>query len=60
MNESLKSANENFQLSQDLVSTKSRNEAAGFSSRTCFKGRPDHEAGNNFSSRTQQSLNEQG
>ena len=57
MNESLKSANENFQLSQDLVSTKSRNEAAGFSSRTCFKGRPDHEAGNNFSSRTQQSLN---
>ena len=57
MNESLKSDNENFQLSQDLVSTKSRNEAAGFSSRTCFKGRPDHEAGNNFSSRTQQSLN---
>ena len=37
MNESLKSAKENFKLSQDLVSTKSRNEAAGFSSRTGFK-----------------------
>ena len=57
MNESLKSAKENFKLSQDLVSTKSSNKAAGFSSRTGFKRRPDHEAGNSFSSRTQQFLN---
>ena len=60
MNESLKSAKENFKLSQDLVSTKSRNKAAGFSSRTGFKRRPDHEAGNSFRSRTHQSLNYQG
>ena len=57
MNESLKLAKENYKLSQNLVSTKSRNKAAGPSSRTGFKRRPDHEAGNSFSSRTQQSLN---
>ena len=57
INESLKSVKENFKLSQDLASTKSRNKAAGFSSRTGFKRRPDYEAGNNFSSRTQQSVN---
>ena len=60
MNESLKLAKENYKLSQNLVSTKSRNKAAGPSSRTGFKRRPDHEAGNSFCSRTQQSLNYQG
>ena len=45
MNESLKLAKENYKLSQNLVSTKSRNKAAGPSSRTGFKRRPDHEAG---------------
>ena len=60
MNESLKLAKENYKLSQNLVSTKSRNKAAGPSSRTVFKRRPDHEAGNSFCSRTQQSLNYQG
>ena len=57
MNECLKLAKENYKLSQNLVSTKSRNKAAGPSSRTGFKRRPDHEAGNSFSSRTQQFLN---
>ena len=60
MNESLKLTKENYKLSQNLVSTKSRNKAAGPSSRTGFKRRPDHEAGNSFCSRTQQSLNYQG
>ena len=60
MNESLKLAKENYKLSQNLVSTKSRNKAAGPSSRTGFKRRPDHEAGNSFRSRTHQSLNYQG
>ena len=60
MNECLKLAKENYKLSQNLVSTKSRNKAAGPSSRTGFKRRPDHEAGNSFCSRTQQSLNYQG
>ena len=53
MNESLKLAKENDKLSQNLVSTKSRNKVAGHSSRTGFKQRPDHEPGNSFSSRTQ-------
>ena len=60
MNESLKLAKENYKLSQNLVSTKSRNKAAGLSSRTGFKRRPDHEAGNSFCSRTQQSFSYQG
>ena len=61
MNESLKLAKENYKLSQNLVSTKSRNKVAGPSSiRAGFKRRPDHEAGNSFSSRTHQSLNYQG
>ena len=60
MNESLKLAKENYKLSRNLVSTKSRNIVAGPSSRAGFKRRPDHEAGNSFSSRTQQSLNYQG
>ena len=60
MNESLKLAKENYKLSQNLVSTKSRNKAAGPSSRTGFKRRPDHEAGNSFCSRTQQSFSYQG
>ena len=60
MNESLKLAKENYKLPQNLVSTKSRNKATGPSSRTGFKRRPDHEAGNSFCSRTQQSLNYQG
>ena len=60
MNESLKLAKENYKLSQNLVNTKSRNKVAGPSSRAGFKRRPDHEAGNSFSSRTQQSLNYQG
>ena len=60
MNESLQLAKENYKLSLNLVSTKSRNKLAGPSSRTCFKRRPDHEAGNSFSSRNQQSLNYQG
>ena len=34
--------------SQNLVSTKSRNKAVGPSSRTGFKRRPDHNAGNRF------------
>ena len=42
MNESLKLAKENYKLSQNLVSTKSRNKAAGLSSRTSFKRKPDH------------------
>ena len=54
MNESLKLAKENYKLSQNLVSTKSRNKAAGPSSRTGFKRGPDHEAGNSFCSRTKQ------
>ena len=37
MNESLKLAKENDKLSQNLVSTKSRNKVAGHSSRTAFK-----------------------
>ena len=53
MNESLQLAKENYKLSLNLVSTKSRNKVAGPSSRTCFKRRPDHEAGNSFSSRNQ-------
>ena len=57
MNESLKLAKENYELSQNLVSTKSRNKEAGPSSRKGFKRRLDHEAGNSFSSRTQKSLN---
>ena len=60
MNESLKLAKENYKLPQNLVSTKSRNKVAGPSSRAGFKRRPDHETGNSFSSRTQQSLNYQG
>ena len=52
MNESVKLAKENYKLSQNLVSTKSRNKVAGPSSRAGFKRRPDHEAGNSFSSRT--------
>ena len=42
MNECLKLAKENYKLSQNLVSTKSRNKAAGLSSRTSFKRKPDH------------------
>ena len=48
MNESLKLAKENYKLSQNLVSTKSRNKAARPSSRIGFDRRPDHEAGNSF------------
>ena len=59
-NESLKLAKENYELSQNLVSIKSRNKVAGPSSRAGFKRRPDHEVGNSFSSRTQQSLHYQG
>ena len=59
MNECLKLAKENYKLSQNLVSIKSRNKDAGPSSGTSFKRRPDHEAGKSFSSRTQQSLNYQ-
>ena len=50
MNESLKLAQKNYKLSQNLVSTKSRKKAAGPSSRTGFKRRPDHETGNSFCS----------
>ena len=60
MNERLKLAKENYKLSQNLVSAKSKNKVAGPSSRAVFKQRPDHEAGNSFPSRTQQSLNYQG
>ena len=60
MTESLKLAKENYKLSQNLVNTKSRNKVAGASSRAGFKRRPENEAGNSFSSRTQQSLNYQG
>ena len=58
MNESLKLTKENYKLSQvpNLISTKSRNKVASPSSRTGFKRRPDHVAGNNFSSRIQQCL----
>ena len=37
MNESFKLAKENYRLSQDLISTKSRNKVAGSSSRAGFK-----------------------
>ena len=37
MNESLKSTKENYKLSHNLVSTRSRNKVAGYSSRTAFK-----------------------
>ena len=47
MNESLKLAIY-YKLSQNLVSTKSRNKVAGPSSRAGFKRWPDHEAGNSF------------
>ena len=57
MNESLKLDKENYKLSQNLVNIKSRNKVAQPSSRAGFKRRPDHEAENSFSSRTQQSLN---
>ena len=57
VNESLKLGKETYKLSQNLVSTKSRNKIAGLSLRTGFKRRLDHEARNKFSSRTQQSLN---
>ena len=57
MNESLKLGKENYKLSQNLVNIKSRNKVAQPSSRAGFKRRPDHEAENSFSSRTQQSLN---
>ena len=40
MNKSLKLAKEDYKLSQNLVSTKSRNKVAGASSRTGFKLRP--------------------
>ena len=60
VNESLKLAKENYKLSQNLVSTKSKNKVAGPASRAEFKRRPDHKAGNSFFSRTQQSLNYQG
>ena len=60
MNENLKLAKENYKLSQDLVNTKSKIKVAGPSSRAGFKRRSDHEVGNSFSSRTQQSLNYQG
>ena len=52
MNGSLKLAKENYKLSQNFVSIKSRNKAAGPSPRTGFKRTPYHEAGNSFSSRT--------
>ena len=52
MNESLKLAKENYKLSQNLVSIKPRNKAAGPSPRTGFKGTPYDEAGNSFSSRS--------
>ena len=60
MNEGLMLVRENYKLSQNLVSTKSRNKEAGPSSGTGFKRRPDHEARNSFSSTNQQSLNYQG
>ena len=60
MNENLKLAKENYKLSQNSVSIKSRNKITGPSSRTGFKRRPDDESGKSFSSRTQQSLNYQG
>ena len=60
VNESLKLGKETYKLSQNLVSTKSRNKVAGISLKTGFKRRPDHEARNKFSSRTQQFLNYQG
>ena len=60
MDESLKVAKENYKMSQNLVSTKSRNKVAGPSSRAGFKRRPEHEAGISFSSRTQQSSKYQG
>ena len=60
VNESLKLGKETYKPSENLVSTKSRNKVAGISLKTGFKRRPDHEARNKFSSRTQQSLNYQG
>ena len=60
MNESLKLAKENYNISQNSVSTKSRNKVVGLSSKAGFKRRPDHESGNGFSFRNQQSLNYQG
>ena len=51
MNESLKLAKENYKLSHNLVMTKSGNKVEGASSKAGFKRRPDHEAGNRFSSR---------
>ena len=59
MNEGSMLVRENYKLSQNLASTKSRNKVAGPSSRTGFKRRPDHKARNSFSSTTQQSLNYQ-
>ena len=60
MNEIFKLAKENYKLSENLVSTKSRNKVAGPSSRAGFKQRLNHEAAKSFSSRNQQSLNYQG
>lgn len=60
MNKSLKVAKKNPKLSLNLVITKLRNKVVGPLSRAGFKQRPDHEPGNNFSSRNQVSLNFQG
>ena len=60
MNENPKLTKEDYKPSPNLVSFKSRNKVAGPLSRTVFKQRPDHEAGNIFSSRNQQSLNYKG
>ena len=61
MNGSLKLAKQNYKLSQNLVSTKSRKKVAGPSStKAGFKRRPDHAAGNCFAARTHQPLNYQG
>ena len=57
MNKNLKLAHENYKLSQNLVSTKSRNKVLGPSpSRESFTRIPDHKARNSSSSRNQQSL----
>ena len=60
MNESLKLVKENYKLSQNLVNNKSRYKVVGPSSRAGFKRRPNYEAGNSFSSRSQQSLSYRG
>ena len=57
---SLKLTKQNYKLSQNLASTKSKNKVTGPSSRAGFKLKPDHEAGNSFSNRNQQFLNYQG